>query len=218
VTGEDDIRFWGWLMVNYAHEIKTPAIAVYGLARTLLSGDVEVDERKRQEFIELIRDEGERLIGLAKHLRQAAAIALGEADALRADMPTVNARQIADQAQALLAEEEAATVTVSGEGVAVLADEWAAGWGFASIVQRIVRYQGGLNLRVEGAEIMLSPVPADDEVRRFVTGNAPEIFEVGGSGAGWAVRVIRGLGGSVDLDGDTLKFRFPEPRSSEEAR
>jgi hypothetical protein len=98
-------------------------------------------------------------------------------------------------------------VRVTGEGVAVLAEETVEA-GLAIIVQRIVHHQPGLNVTVDGAEITVGPVPANDDVRRFVIGDDQETGIVG-----LAVRVIRALGGSVDLDGDTLRFRFPEPPS-----
>jgi hypothetical protein len=138
---------------------------------------------------------------------------LGDPELLRsAWKSTLNTRQIADQAQACLAETYAMTVTVSGEGVAVLAEEWVA-TGFADIVFKIAHRQAGPNVTVDGAEITVGPVPTDDDLRRYVTGDAPESWT-----AGAAVRVIRALGGSVDLDGETLRLRFPEPHSPEAVR
>ena len=47
---------------------------------------------------------------------------------------------------------------------------------------------------------MVGPIPADDDLRRAVTGEDPESYR-----AGLAVMVIRALGGSVELGGDGVR-------------
>jgi len=211
---DDDSPFYFQLMNLLAFECRTQAAGIFGAAHALSDGTAG---ELREDMVELIREESERLSRCIKMLSVASWTALGT---LHPDhLSTRNARQIADQAHASLRpltgwleEDVAAKVRVSGEGVAVVADETVEA-GFAIIVNRIVRDQAGLWVAVDGAEITLGPLPADDDVRRFVIGDDPMSFE-----AGLAVRVIRALGGSVDLDGDRLRFRFPEPRSSEAAR
>lgn len=182
---------------------------VRGRVEVLLRGDV--DGERMEGFLEDLRQEGDQLLGFARLLRLASATALGRLDRPHAYASTMNARQIADQAQASLAEEYGMTVTVSGEGVAVLAEEWVAA-GFAGIVREIAHQQAGPKVTVDGAEITVGPVASDGDLRSFVSGDDPESWT-----AGLAIRVIRALGGSVELDGETLRLRFPEPHSSEAA-
>jgi hypothetical protein len=65
---------------------------------------------------------------------------------------------------------------------------------------------GGLDevtLHVDGAKLALSPVTAS---------SAPVVLgeELRDLGAAVAVRVVRALGGSVELEGDTLTVTLPE--------
>src|SRR6266545_2285074 len=77
--------------------------------------------------------------------------------------------------------------------------------GAAAFAQAALRH-GGLeqvDLRVDGATLTISPVtPSSGPV---LLGD-----ELRDLGAAVAVRVVRALGGSVELDGDTLTVRLPE--------
>ena len=209
-----DSQFYFRLMSLIAFECRTPTAGLYGAARTLLNGD---DEHKEQ-MLELICEQSERLSTAVRMLSLASWTALGVLDSYH--LSTANTREIADRAQArmqapagwFLGEDGAAKVRVSGDGATVLADE-AVEAGLASIVYKLLHHRAGLWMAVDGPELTISPVTADEDVRRFLVGDDPD-----SGAAGLTVRVIRALGGSVDLDGDTLRLHFPEPPSSAAAR
>src|SRR5439155_22007864 len=90
-------------------------------------------------------------------------------------------------------------VVVSGDGAEVHVDPEATGRGVSALAQAALRH-GGLDevsVRVDGRSLTISPVTPS---------SAPVVLgeELRDLGAAVAVRVIRALGGSVELDGDTL--------------
>ena len=94
---------------------------------------------------------------------------------------------------------------VSGTGAEVQIDPEATERGVSALAQAALRH-GGLDeveLRVDGPALVLSPVTASSAP--VVLGN-----ELRDLGAAVAVRVVEALGGSVDLDGETLTVRLPQ--------
>ena len=96
-------------------------------------------------------------------------------------------------------------VVVVGEGREVEVDVDATKRGVAALAQAALRH-GGLeqvDLRVSGATLAISPVTASSGL--VLVGE-----ELRDLGAAVAVRLVRALGGSVELDGDSLVIRFAE--------
>ena len=96
-------------------------------------------------------------------------------------------------------------VRVSGTGAEVQVDPEPTERGVSALAQAALRH-GGLDeveLRVDGPALVLSPVTASSAP--VVLGN-----ELRDLGAAVAVRVVEALGGSVDLDGETLTVRLPQ--------
>ncbi len=96
-------------------------------------------------------------------------------------------------------------VVVLGEGQEVVVDVEAARRGVAALAQAALRH-GGLeqvDVRVSGATLAISPVTASSGL--VLIGE-----ELRDLGAAVAVRLVRALGGSVELDGDSLLVRFAE--------
>jgi len=180
-----------------AHDLRTPLATIHGFAQTLIRmGDLG---EPRQKYMEMIDTASRQLAELLEELGTAARIEGGRYDP---SLQAVDTLQLAQAAAQHLGEER---VRVSGDGAEVHVDPEATERGISALAQAALRH-GGLDeveLRVDGAALALSPVTAS---------SAPVVLgdELRDLGAAVAVRVVRALGGSVDLDGETLTVRLPQ--------
>jgi signal transduction histidine kinase len=180
-----------------AHDLRTPLATIHGFAQTLVrTGDLG---QPSQRYLEMIDMAAGQLAELLDELGVAARIEDGryEPNLLAADTLEL-ARGAAEE----LGEER---VLVAGEGAEVHVDLEPTQRGVSALAQAALRHGGleQLDLRVHGATLTISPVtPASGPV---LLGH-----ELRDLGAAVAVRVVRALGGSVDVDGDALTVRLPE--------
>jgi len=180
-----------------AHDLRTPLATIHGFAQTLVRmGDLG---EPKQRYLEMI-DEASRQLGeLLDELGLAARI---EAGRYEPNLQPIGVLELARGAAEELGEER---VAVSGEGGEVKVDVEATQRGVSALAQAALRH-GGLeqvDLRVDGATVTVSPV---------TTSSGPVLLgeELRDLGAAVAVQVIRALGGSVEVEGDTLRVRLPE--------
>jgi signal transduction histidine kinase len=180
-----------------AHDLRTPLATIHGFAQTLVRmGDLG---EPKQRYLEMI-DEASRQLGeLLDELGLAARI---EAGRYEPNLQPIGVLELARGAAEELGEER---VAVSGEGGEVKVDVEATQRGLSALAQAALRH-GGLeqvDLRVDGATLTVSPV---------TTSSGPVLLgeELRDLGAAVAVQVIRALGGSVEVEGDTLSVRLPE--------
>jgi len=180
-----------------AHDLRTPLATIHGFAQTLVRmGDLG---EPKQRYLEMI-DEASRQLGeLLDELGLAARI---EAGRYEPNLQPIGVLELARGAAEELGEER---VAVSGEGGEVKVDVEATQRGVSALAQAALRH-GGLeqvDLRVDGATLTVSPV---------TTSSGPVLLgeELRDLGAAVAVQVIRALGGSVEVEGDTLRVRLPE--------
>jgi signal transduction histidine kinase len=180
-----------------AHDLRTPLATIHGFAQTLVRmGDLG---EPKQRYLEMIDEASRQLAELLDELGVAARI---EGGRYEPNVQPIGTLELARGAAEELGEER---VKVVGEGKAVGVDVEATQRGIAALAQAALRH-GGLDeveLRVDGASIAVSPV---------TTSSGPVLLgdELRDLGAAVAVRVIHALGGSVELDGDTLSVRLPE--------
>jgi signal transduction histidine kinase len=180
-----------------AHDLRTPLATIHGFAQTLVRmGDLG---EPKQRYVEMIDAASRQLAELLDELGTAARIETGHYEP---SLQPVKTFGLAQSAAAELGEDR---VQVSGEGREVHIDPDATARGISALAQAALRH-GGLDevrLHVDGATLTLSPV---------TTSSAPVVLgeELRDLGAAVAVRVIRALGGSVDLDGDALTIKLPE--------
>jgi signal transduction histidine kinase len=168
------------------HDLRTPLATVQGFAKTLLKLD-ELDEAKRARYLGLIDDSAEDLARLLDLLSLAARIESGRYD------PT---RQEVDSARL-------APAGAHGDGAVVRVDPEPVTRALASLARAAERHGGvEVAVTVDGAEVAIAPVPA--EAAPVVLGEEPKDL-----GAMVGVRVLRELGGDVELDGDTLRVTLP---------
>jgi signal transduction histidine kinase len=180
-----------------AHDLRTPLATIHGFAQTLVRmGDLG---EPKQRYIEMIDEASNQLGELLEELGLAARI---EGGRYEPNLQPADTLELARAAATELGEER---VLVAGNGSEVQVDVDATQRGVSALAQAALRH-GGLeqvDLRVSGPRLTISPVtPASGPV---LLGE-----QLRDLGAAVAVRVVRALGGSVDLDGDTLSVALPE--------
>lgn len=180
-----------------AHDLRTPLATIHGFAQTLARME-DLGEPK-DRYVGMIREAARQLTELLDELGLAARIEEGRYEP---NLQPVNTVELARGAVAELGEDR---VVVLGEGQEVVVDVEAARRGVAALAQAALRH-GGLeqvDVRVSGATLAISPVTASSGL--VLIGE-----ELRDLGAAVAVRLVRALGGSVELEGDSLVVRFPE--------
>jgi signal transduction histidine kinase len=180
-----------------AHDLRTPLATIHGFAQTLVRmGDLG---EPKQRYLEMIDEASRQLAELLDELGVAARI---EGGRYEPNLQPVDTLDLARGAAEELGEDR---VVVMGEGREVQVDVEATQRSVSAFAQAALRH-GGLeqvDVRVSGASIGIAPVtPASGPV---LLGE-----ELRDLGAAVAVRVVRALGGTVELDGDTLSVRLPE--------
>jgi K+-sensing histidine kinase KdpD len=186
------------LVLLACHDLRTPLATVHGFAHTL-AHQGELDETAAR-YVEMINSASEQIADLVDELALGARIADGRYDPVRKERDTL---ELAQAAAARLGEER---VEVDGEGAEVEIDSNATERALAALARCALRH-GGLEhvrLGVRGGELELAPITA---------ASAPVVLgdDLRDLGAAIAVRLLRAQGGSVELDGETLRIRPAGP-------
>lgn len=177
------------------HDLRTPLATVHGFAHTL-ARDEGLDETSAR-YVGMIGTASEQIGELIDQLSVASRLEAGRYDP---PLRSVETLELARAAAARLGEER---VAVSGQGAELETDPEAVERAVAALARCLLRH-GGLErveVEVRGAEFALAPVtPA----------SAPVVLgeDLRDLGAAVAVRVVRARGGSVELDGETLRVRL----------
>jgi signal transduction histidine kinase len=177
------------------HDLRTPLATVHGFAKTLTRMDT-YDERTTR-FLGMIDAASGQLADLLDDLALAARIEGGRYDPALREADT---RALADTAAAKL---EDGNVEVSGAGATVETEPDAVTRALGQLTRCVLRHGGiqQVGLAVDGSRYVISPVP--EPAALVVTGE--EMRDLGAAVAG---RVIRALGGSVELDGARLAVQL----------
>jgi signal transduction histidine kinase len=183
------------LVMLACHDLRTPLATVHGFASTLAR--MEGFEEPAPRYLAMIDTASQQIAELIDELSLSARI-----EASRYDPPLQEADtlELARAAAARLGEER---VEVDGEGARVSVDRKATERALAALAQCALRH-GGLEkvrLMARGEELELSPItPA----------SAPVVLgeDLRDLGAAVAVRLLEALGGSVALEGETLRLRL----------
>ena len=180
-----------------AHDLRTPLATVSGFAKTLIRSDALEEPSSR--YVEMIEAAAGQMVELLDELGLAARIEGGRYEPSLREVDTLElARGAADE----LGEER---VRAGGEGAEVRVDAEATQRAVSALARCALRH-GGLELVDVGAvgpELTIAPItPA----------SAPVVLgeDLRDLGAAVAVRLVRALGGSVELDSETLHVRLPE--------
>jgi signal transduction histidine kinase len=179
-----------------AHDLRTPLATVSGFAKTLIR--TEELEEPASRYVEMIEAASQQMAELLDELGLAARIESGRYQPTLRDTDTL---ELARLAAATLGEDR---VRAGGEGGAVRVDFEATERAVTALAQCALRH-GGVELvdvTAAGTELTIAPItPA----------SAPVVLgeDLRDLGAGVAVLLVRTLGGSIDLDGETLHVRLP---------
>ncbi|HEU5215608.1 MAG TPA: histidine kinase dimerization/phospho-acceptor domain-containing protein [Gaiellaceae bacterium] len=188
----DDTAF-ARLVSLACHDLRTPLATVHGFATTLARESLE---SPADRYVEMIDAASAQIAELVDELSLAARIESGRYD------PTLREADTLELAQAAAARLGEDRVHVTGSGATLETDAEAVERGLAALFQSALRHGGldSVEVEVDGLEIRLSPVtPASSPV---VLGE-----DLRDLGAAVAVRLVRRLGGSVSVDGETVTIR-----------
>lgn len=183
------------LVMLACHDLRTPLATVHGFAQTLVR--TEGHDETTVRYLEMIDSASTQIAELIDELSLGARIEAGRYDPLLGSANTV------ELARAAAEELGTERVAVAGEGAEVEVDVAATQRAVASLAQCALRHGGQerVELTVSGEELALAPItPA----------SAPVVLgeDLRDLGAAVAVRLIQAQGGSVSLEGETLRIRL----------
>jgi two-component system OmpR family sensor kinase len=193
-VADSDVSF-ARLVSLAAHDLRTPLATIHGFAQTLVRmGDLG---EPKQRYLEMIDAASRQLAELLDELGVAARIEANRYEPARLEVDTL---QLAHATAEELGTER---VAVTGDGASVEVDVEAVQRGVSALAQAALRH-GGLEqvtLNVDGRTLTVSPVtPSSGPV--LVGEDLRDL------GAAVAVKVIRALGGTVELRGDAVHIEL----------
>jgi signal transduction histidine kinase len=183
------------LVALACHDLRTPLATVYGFARTLARTELGEPSTRYVEMIEAASTQ------LGELLDELALVARIEAGRFEPSLEETDSLELAQAAAAELSEER---LLVSGEGAAVLLPREQMVRALARLAKAAARHGGRdeVALDVRGSELVLSPVTAS--AAAVVTGK--DLRELS---AAAAVALIEAIGGSLQVDDETLRISLP---------
>ncbi|MGH3003723.1 MAG: histidine kinase dimerization/phospho-acceptor domain-containing protein [Gaiellaceae bacterium] len=172
------------------HDLRTPLATIYGFARTLARVG-ELDERSAR-FLGMIEEASLQMTSLLDELGTAARIRAGRWEPGMREADTL-----------ALALSEDARIDADGEGETIETEVDAVARALESLAIAAVRFGPAAQVawKVQGRVLDLSPVTA--EAGPVLLGE-----ELRDLGSIVARAVVEELGGSISLDGDTLRVRL----------
>jgi signal transduction histidine kinase len=178
------------------HDLRTPLATAHGFAKTLIRiGGLEPPQDR---YVEIISEASAQLAELVDLLSLAARIESGRYDP---ELREVDTGELARMAAERVGHDKA---LVSGDGAPVRVEPDAAGTAVYGLANCALRHGGldAVELTVDAAEIAITPITA---------GAAPIVVgeDLRDLGAAVAVRIVRALGGTTELDGNVLRVRLP---------
>ncbi len=213
-----------------SHELRTPLGLIKGYVGTLLRRDTPLDEATREEFLQVIDEETDRLTELVTNLLDMSRI---EAGTLRVDRrPTPLARLLADCADRLRAREpdRALYLDVPSGLPPVLADERRIAQVVDNLLTNAVRYSpeatpivlgaravdGGVEVRVVDQGIGIPADKQDQVFEKFFRADASDTRRFAGTGLGLTIcrGIVEAHGGTIWVQsepgrGSTFAFYIP---------
>lgn len=172
------------------HDLRTPLATIYGFARTLTRAE-GLDERTMR-FLGMIEEASEQLTELLDVLGVAARIEGGRWEPVLREANTLE-----------LASSEDERVATEGEGESIETEPESVARALQSLGVAASRFgpAGQVTWRVRGRVLELAPITAD--AAPVVTGAS-----IRDLGSLVARLVIEELGGSLELEGETLRVRL----------
>jgi signal transduction histidine kinase len=170
------------------HDLRTPLATVQGFAKTLLR--MEVTPEQLERYLRLIDAASSELAELTDRLALAARIEDGRYEPVRREADSLELARAADE-------------RAGGAGAAVSVDPDTLVLSLRDLVRAAERHGDvQATVRVDGPRIEIEPV--DAETAPIVLGENQKDL-----GAAVAVRLVRALGGSVEVTEERLVVTLP---------
>jgi signal transduction histidine kinase len=189
----DDKRF-AQLVSLACHDLRTPLATVFGFARTLERTELEAPADR---YVEMIGAASEQIGELLDELSLVARIEAGRFEPQLVDVDSL------ELARSAAAELEEGRVEVAGQGATIRVPETDMRRALSQLARAAARHGGfdSVALAVDGATLALSPV---------TRASGPVLLgeELRDLGAAVAARLVRALGGSVEVEGERLVLRL----------
>ena len=217
------------LIANASHEFKTPLFSLAGFLELIDEGNVNAEEQR--EFLQLMRQQVDRLRNLAVSMLDLSTVEAGsiEMEPADVDLETV-ARSVLDEFQ-VQAQAKDLTLTVDdGDAVTAWCDEQRLAQVLRALVDNAVKFSPrGSNVRVAAhAEASWATIVVSDDGPGIQAAELPHVFErfhrgseerATTSGAGLGLSIARELtemmGGSIRADsGGGASFSVRLPRAA----
>jgi signal transduction histidine kinase len=220
-------RMKGEFVAVVSHELRTPITAMNGYAKTLRQPQFAEDPQLRDEFLERIERQGDRLVGLVENLLTTSQL---ESDQLSISIGRVLFEDLCREAvEGLGADAERVSVAVPDDIPVLHTDRQLLGRVISNLLDNALKYsadgagcelgaraQDELVFWVRDRGIGMEPEELDRIFERFyqVDSSATRRFRGAGLGLSMVRDLVRHLGGSVDVEsavgeGSTFTVHLP---------
>jgi PAS domain S-box-containing protein len=217
-----------------SHELRTPLAAVYGAARTLLRSDIEIPAEQREQFLEMIVSETERLTAIVSQILLAGQIEEGRVDVAAAPIelgPLVESVLVSTRLRA--PEQVELRLEQNGGAAVALADEDKLRQVLVNLLDNAIKYSpdggdvtvelagGAARARLTVRDGGLGIPPAEQEriFEKFYRLDPALTRGVGGSGLGLYIsrELVSRMGGTLTVrsepgEGAAFVVDLPVPR------
>lgn len=151
-------------IANVSHELKTPITSIIGFVETLRDGAVD-DLKKRDEFLNIIHSQSQRLIDLLNDILSLSRIEFRE---IKMDIQPVSIKEILDNTQALYknkieSKKQSLRVHIPSKLPSVLTDPEMIAQAFSNLIDNAIKFTP------ERGKIMVKAQETDDFIRTDVT-------------------------------------------------
>lgn len=218
-------------VINVSHELRTPLASIQGYAETLLDGAID-DAKHRVKFVEIIRQNAERLTRLTADLLSLSRIEMGNQQFQFASYFVNGLLENAYDSMLPLAKKKGVRLEIEAapERAEVFCDSEAMHQILSNLVDNALKYtaEGGvvtLEASPRGALMEIAVrdtgvgIPAEDLPRlfeRFYRVDKARSRELGGTGLGLAIvkHLTRAMGGDVAVTSEVgrgSRFAFTVP-------
>jgi PAS domain S-box-containing protein len=224
-------------VATVSHELRTPMAAVHGAAQTLLRHDIELTREQREELVQIIAGQAERLVHLTEEVLLSTQLEHGDLSLESQAVDVVEvARTTVDAIRSRLPGSVVVEVEVGPEPATAAGVPDRIEQVLVNLLDNAAKYAGGaVKVRVEAAEEAVRIIVADSgpgltlaEQQRvfdkFYRGGPQLTRTSGGTGLGLYIsrELVRRMGGRLDVSsepgaGATFVVELP-PAESPAAR